>query len=59
MLYSTEATMHGDAEIHSGERLGDAHRGPWHIGEVLAEMLLLQLPEMDTAEAAQVLVAAT
>jgi hypothetical protein len=58
MLYSTEATMHGDAEIHSGERLGDAHRGPWHIGEVLAE-LLLQLVEMDTAEAAQVLVAAT
>ena len=51
--------MHGQAEIRSDDCREDAHSGPWHIGEVLAEMLLLQLPEMNTAEAAQVLVAAT
>ncbi len=47
--------MCGEAEMHSDDRRDN---GPRHIAEVLAE-LMLQLVEMDTAEAAQVLVAAT
>ncbi len=48
--------MHGEAEKRSDDCRGDAHSGPCHIAEVLAE-LLLQLPEIDK-EAAQVPVAA-